>query len=109
MKKSDPKQPDIAVSLQYDGKNAPRVTAKGEDQIARQIKELAREHNIPLYEDIVLAQILSQIDLGEEIPSTLYVTVAKVIAFAYLVNDRICPLPPVKGKQDLISSPKDAL
>jgi len=109
MKKSDSKQPDIAVSLQYDGKNAPRVTAKGEDQTARQIKELAREHNIPLYEDIVLAQILSQIDLGEEIPSTLYVTVAKVIAFAYLVNDRICPLPPVKGKQELIPSPKGAL
>lgn len=100
MKKSDSDKPDIAVTLQYDGKNAPRVTAKGEDQVARQIMKLAREHDIPLYEDTVLAQILSQIDLGDEIPTSLYVTVAKVIAFAYLVNDRICPLPPVKGKPD---------
>ncbi len=85
---------DIAVTLQYDGKNAPKVTAKGEDEIARQIREIAKEHDIPMYEDQILAQVLSQIDLGEEIPRSLYVTVAQVIAFSYLMADRICMLPP---------------
>lgn len=85
---------DIAVTLQYDGKNAPRVTAKGNDDIARQILEIAKQHDIPLYEDVVLAQVLSQIELGEEIPTNLYVTVARVIAFAYLMSDRISMIPP---------------
>jgi flagellar biosynthesis protein len=99
------KQVDIAVSLQYDGKNAPRVTAKGEDAIAEKIRQVAKEHDIPLYEDIVLAQVLSQIDLGEEIPRSLYLTVAQVIAFSYLMADRICPLPgqePVKAPNPLL-------
>ncbi len=93
MNTSKDNKADIAVTLQYDGKNAPRVTAKGEDEIARQIREIAQQHNIPMYEDIILAQVLSQIDLGEEIPRSLYVTVAQVIAFSYLMADRICPLP----------------
>jgi len=92
MKKKNDKA-DIAVTLQYDGKNAPRVTAKGTDEIARKIMEVAKQHDIPLYEDVVLAQVLSQIDLGEEIPRSLYVTVAQVIAFSYLMADRICPVP----------------
>jgi len=84
---------DIAVALQYDGKNAPRVTAKGEDEIARYIKQIAAENDIPLHEDVLLAQVLAQIDLGEEIPRTLYVTIARVIAFAYILAGRICPVP----------------
>ena len=84
---------DIAVTLHYDGKNAPKVTAKGRDEIARAIKEIARQHDIPLYEDKLLAQVLSQIDLGEEIPTALYLTIARVIAFAYIMAERICPVP----------------
>lgn len=84
---------DIAVALQYDGKNAPRVTAKGEDEIARYIREIAKEHDVPLYEDIILAQVLSRIELGEEIPQVLYVTIARVIAFAYIMAEKVCPVP----------------
>ena len=99
---------DIAVTLQYDGKNPPRVTAKGKDEIARVIKEIAHQHDIPMYEDKLLAQVLSQIDLGEEIPTALYVTIARVIAFAYLMAERICPvvretdnsLPVVSSRKD---------
>lgn len=84
---------EIAVALQYDGRNAPRVTAKGEDDIAQKILEIARENDIPLHEDAVLAFVLSQIDLGEEIPPKLYVAVAEVIAFAYLLSDKVCGIP----------------
>lgn len=76
---------DLAVALNYDGQNAPRITAKGQEEIARQILELADEHDIPLKHDPELAAILSQIPLGEEIPENLYRAVAEVIAFAYFI------------------------
>ena len=93
-------KPDIAVALQYDGKNAPRVTAKGEDDIAEKIRAIAEEHDIPLHEDTVLAQILSQIELGEEIPRALYVTVAEIIAFSYILAGRVCAIPEYQSKKD---------
>ncbi len=76
---------DIAVALNYDGQNAPRITAKGQDEIARQILEVADEAKVPLKYDPELAAILSQIPLGEEIPENLYRAVAEVIAFAYFI------------------------
>lgn len=76
---------DIAVALRYDGKNAPRITAKGERMIAEQIIGAAEQAGVPLYPDPELAMILSQIPLGEEIPDNLYKAVAEVIAFAYIL------------------------
>ena len=76
---------DIAVALSYDGKNAPRITAKGEEQLAERIIEAAEQAGVPLYPDPELAMILSQIPLGEEIPDNLYKAVAEVIAFAYIL------------------------
>ena len=78
-------QQDIAIALNYDGKNAPRITAKGEHELARQILELAEQANVPLQYDPELAAILAQIPLGEEIPQDLYRAVAEVIAFAYFI------------------------
>ena len=83
-----PPPPSRAVALRYDGKGAPRVTAKGEGELAERILAIAREHNIPLHEDADLARMLSRINLGEEIPASLYVAVAEVIAFAYRLSGR---------------------
>lgn len=77
-----------AVALQYDGTNAPKITAKGEGFTADQIINIAKEHDIPLHEDPQLVQLLGQIDLGEEIPRNLYIAVAKVIAFAYMLTGK---------------------
>jgi len=76
---------DLAIALNFDGENAPRITAKGQNEIARQILELAERAEIPLKYDPELAAILSQIPLGEEIPENLYRAVAEVIAFAYFI------------------------
>lgn len=76
---------NIAVALHYDGKNTPRVTAKGENQIADRIINAAEEAGVPLYPDPELAMILSQIPLGEDIPDNLYKAIAEVIAFAYIL------------------------
>jgi flagellar biosynthesis protein len=83
---------EIAVALRYDGAGAPRVTAKGEGVIAKQISRVARENDIPMYEDSELAQLLASVELGAQIPRALYVAVAEVIAFAYRVSGRISTL-----------------
>lgn len=76
---------DVAIALNYDGQNAPRITAKGENELARRILEAADEAEIPLKYDPELAAILSQIPLGDEIPENLYRAIAEVIAFAYFI------------------------
>jgi flagellar biosynthesis protein len=84
------KKPELplAVALQYDGTNAPRVTAKGRDRLAEQIVQLARQHGIPLQENEPLAAVLSRVELGEEVPESLYLAVAQVIAFAYHLSGK---------------------
>lgn len=81
----------VAVALQYDGKNAPTVTAKGRGEVAERIAEVAREHDVPLHEDPQLAALLARVELGDEIPETLYRAVAEVIAFAYLLSGKFPP------------------
>lgn len=76
---------DIAVALKYDGKNAPKVTAKGEGFTAQQILAIAEKHGVPLQNEPELARILAQVPLGDEIPQELYIAVAEVIAFAYFI------------------------
>ncbi|MES9843297.1 MAG: EscU/YscU/HrcU family type III secretion system export apparatus switch protein [Candidatus Sedimenticola sp. PURPLELP] len=83
--------PEVAVALLYDGENAPRVTAKGQGDLAERIFELAEQHGIPLEKDPELAAILAQIPLGDEIPEALYRAIAEVIAFAYLVSGKRPP------------------
>ena len=89
--------PDIAIALRYDGRDAPRVTAKGDGELARAICRVAEEHGVPLYENPQLAVVLSQIELGEEIPEVLYRAVAEVIAFAYVLSGRVCGMPSSEG------------
>ena len=87
--KQHPSIPTLAVALQYDGKNAPKVTAKGAGDLAEQILAIAREHNVPLNDNPELVKILSRVELGDHIPETLYLAVAEVIAFAYMLNGKV--------------------
>ncbi|RRQ20884.1 EscU/YscU/HrcU family type III secretion system export apparatus switch protein [Thiohalobacter thiocyanaticus] len=80
--------PELAVALQYDGERAPRVTAKGSGELAEQIIALAREHEVPLQENAPMVELLSKLELGEEIPPALYLAVAEIIAFAYYISGR---------------------
>lgn len=71
----------VAVALRYDHLGAPRVTAKGEGHVAETILKVARESNVPVEEDAILAQALAQVELNEEIPEELYKAVAVIIGF----------------------------
>jgi len=76
------------VALQYQPKldNAPKVIAKGKGQVAEKIIEIAREHNIYIQNDPDLIEVLSQLDLNQEIPSDLYIVIAELLAFVYSLN-----------------------
>ncbi len=80
-----------AVALAYDGSRAPTVTAEGSGELAEQIIAIAREHGVPLFENAQLLALLQQVGLGEEIPETLYLCVAQVIAFAYRIQGKFPP------------------
>jgi len=79
-----------AVSLKYEPvkDSAPKITAKGQGVVADKIIALAKENNIPIHEDPDLVEILSKLDLEEEIPPTVYVLVAEILAFVYRMNER---------------------
>ncbi len=91
-------KPKTAVALRYTGDSAPRLTAKGKGDIADQIIALANEHGIPLHDDAGLAEVLSTIELGDEIPPALYVAVAEVLAFAYRVSGKLPDLEAAKTR-----------
>ncbi len=82
-------EPLRAIALQYDGDNAPIVTASGEGDIAQEIIRIAKEHGVPLREDVMLAALLSDLELGEEIPPLLYRVIAEIIAYTYFIAGKV--------------------
>lgn len=77
-----------AVALHYDEETAPKVLASGEGDIAKEIIEIAESHGIPLYENPELIQVLARLELGDEIPESLYRVIAEIIAFAFYLQDK---------------------
>jgi flagellar biosynthesis protein len=79
-----------AVALRYEPKkhSAPIIAGKGRGHIAEKILELAREHNIPIRQDKNLLQILSRLDLNQEVPPEVYKAVAEILAFIYRLSKR---------------------
>ncbi|MBI2877771.1 MAG: EscU/YscU/HrcU family type III secretion system export apparatus switch protein [Candidatus Tectomicrobia bacterium] len=84
-----------AIALQYEPAQnaAPRVVAKGRGLMAERIIEIAQAHHIPIREDKELVELLSRLDLGQEIPPDLYRVVAEILVWVYRIN-QIVPRPP---------------
>ena len=78
----------IAVSIEYEGTTAPKVTAKGKGYIAEEIIQTAKGLGIPIQENGPLVELLSQIELDREIPPELYEAVVQVLIFAYQVSGK---------------------
>ncbi|MCP1144028.1 EscU/YscU/HrcU family type III secretion system export apparatus switch protein [Lysinibacillus endophyticus] len=76
----------IALSYNQEKSNSPRVVAKGKGKIADNILEQATLHNVPIYEDRNLVELLGNLDLNESIPEELYQAVAEVFAFIYRLD-----------------------
>lgn len=77
-----------ATALQYEGKNAPTVTAKGHGELAEDIIAVAKQHGVLIHQDDELSKLLSQLQLGEQIPAQLYVVIAELIAFSYVLQGK---------------------
>ena len=75
-----------AVALKYDEKtmSAPQVISRGTDLIAFKIRDIAKEHSIPVLQSPMLARALyAHAELDQAIPATLYTAVAQVLAYVY--------------------------
>ena len=71
-----------AVALRYDGgSSAPIVVASGMGYLAERIVEVAADNNVPVYEDNSLATMLSQLQLGQAIPDSLYQAIVDIYAY----------------------------
>lgn len=79
---------DQAIALSYDGQSAPKVSAKGDDELAQAIIQLALQHEVPVYENASLLSWLSQLDLGDEIPESMYQVIAEILAFVYQLEGK---------------------
>jgi flagellar biosynthesis protein len=79
-----------AVALRYssDKQQAPIVVAKGKGQVAENIMKKAKEFGIPLQEDASLVEVLSKLELNQEIPAELYQLVAEILSFIYRSDQR---------------------
>ncbi|AWB44277.1 FhlB domain-containing protein [Paenibacillus sp. CAA11] len=74
-----------AVALKYEPSQheAPVIAAKGRGHLAEQILAKAEEHGIPVQEDPALVEVLSKLDLDQQIPPELYTLVAEILSFIY--------------------------
>ena len=83
------RQPRQAIALSYDGQQAPTLSAKGDDELAEAILALAREHEVPIYENAELVRLLARLELGEQIPEPQYLTIAEINAFAWQLRGKV--------------------
>ena len=80
-----------AVAIQYKvgEMEAPVVLAKGQELVAKKIREIAREHEVPLVENPPVARLLhSKVEVGQTIPEELFKAVAEILAYVYSLKGR---------------------
>jgi flagellar biosynthetic protein FlhB len=90
----------FAVAIRYDEKTmrAPQVISKGADLLAMKIRDIAKNHSIPVLQSPMLARALyANAELDQDIPSALYTAVAQVLAYVYRLRAALKGLGPMPG------------
>lgn len=79
-----------AAALKYDLENdaAPKLIAKGQGETAKNIIKIAQENDLPIKKDEDLVELLSKIDIEQEIPNNMYKAVAEVFSFIYNMSNK---------------------
>ena len=79
-----------AAALRYDTEkeNAPRLLAKGEGEVAKNIIKIAEENDLPIRKDPDLIELLSKVEIDKEVPDALYKAVAEVFSFIYKTTNK---------------------
>ncbi len=81
----DMKEDKVGVALEYSGE-IPKILAVARGLFFDRLIQIAREYNITIYQDPDLAEVLSQVPVGIEIPETLFKAVSEVLAYCYRIN-----------------------
>jgi flagellar biosynthetic protein FlhB len=100
----------FAVALKYDEAKAgaPRVVAKGADLLAFKIRDLAKEHKVPVLQAPPLARALyANVELDREIPLALYSAVAQVLAYVFQLKNALAGRGPMPGELPAIDVPRE--
>ncbi|NPA87361.1 MAG: flagellar biosynthesis protein FlhB [Epsilonproteobacteria bacterium] len=79
-----------AVALKYKAyeDSAPKVLAKGQGEIAKKIIEKAKEFDVPLFQNEALADMLLNVEVGEEVPPNMYKAVVEVFVWLYNLEEK---------------------
>lgn len=77
------------ATLKYKGRKTPIISALGENETAQAMLDLARENNVPVYQDEDLVNILSRLEVGQAIPPELFEWVASVLAFSFFAKNEV--------------------
>lgn len=86
---NNPTHISIAIKYERGRKEVPIVIAKGADNIALKIREIAKEHDIPMIENKPLARLIyKKVEINEEIPEEMYQAVAEILVAVYKINNR---------------------
>jgi len=68
--------------------DAPRIVAKGAEHLAFRIREIAKEHRVPIVENKPVARALYKHEIGDEVPEEMFIAVAEILAYVYSLNNR---------------------
>lgn len=85
---TNPTHLSVALSYQRSEMDAPEIVAKGADHLAFRIREIAREHRVPIVENKPVARALYQQEVGEQIPEEMFTAVAEVLAYVYSLKSK---------------------
>lgn len=89
------KQTAVAITMDEDGQNMPRISAAGRGKLAEQILQLAFENGINVREDSALAEMLAGIELDSPVPSEAFFAVAEILSYVYRANGEPNPFDAV--------------
>jgi flagellar biosynthetic protein FlhB len=85
---TNPTHLSIAITYDRELMDAPQIVAKGADHLAFRIREIAREHQVPIVENKPVARALYQMEVGEQVPEDLFKAVAEILAYVYSLKNR---------------------
>ena len=85
---TNPTHFSVAIKSDSDRMDAPTIIAKGADLIALKIREIARDHDVPIVENPPVARLLHKLDVGATIPESLFKAVAEILAHVYSLKGK---------------------
>ncbi|MDY0291863.1 MAG: flagellar biosynthesis protein FlhB [Desulfuromonadaceae bacterium] len=83
---TNPTHISVAISYNNETTDAPVVVAKGAEELAYKIREIAREHDVPLVENVAVARALYGVEIGDVIPESMFKAVAEILAYVYTLK-----------------------